>query len=190
MRWEIVTSLATLVAVLVTIIIFLCSSARESRMRLIDNFNKMYQKTFSLRTELSTFSDKEYGESFYYELDNIQLNAEIQEHLLDYLTEMEDFFFLVVGHKSARHTFERLMSLPLYQRLTAVYGFIIKRRLETMYHACFLNYEKALDEISKMRKIKKAKAAVRYYYVGIRSSDRMYDSNFFQEDIAQTKMLL
>lgn len=185
MEWEIMAVLIALIAVVVTIVIFIFSSARESRTRLIDNFNNLYKKTFSLRTELSVFSRSDYGEEFFYELDYIQHNDKIQEHLLDYLTEMEDFLFLVVGHGSASNVFETLMSLPLYQRLTAVYGFIIKRRSETANQECFLNYEKTLEKISEMKKIKASLPDKHCcHYVGIRSSDRMYDNGFFQGDIA------
>lgn len=185
MEWEIMAVLVALIAVVVTIVIFIFSSARESRTRLIDNFNNLYQKTFSLRTELSEFSKNEYDEEFFYELDCIQHNDKIQEHLLDYLTEMEDFLFLVVGHGSASKVFETLMSLPLYQRLTAVYGFIVKRRSETANRECFLNYEKTLEKISEMKKIRTSLPDEHCrYYIGIRSSDRMYDNGFFQNDIS------
>ena len=184
MEWEMMAVIVALVTVVVTIVIFIYSSSRESCARLIDNFNNLYQKTFSLRTELSAFSKIEYGEEFFYELDYIQLSSEIQEHLLDYMTEMEDFLFLVIGHRSASKVFEILMSLPLYQRMTAIYGFILKRRSETENHKCFLNYEKTLEKIGKMKKIRMSLPSKQNcYYIGIRSSDRMYDSNFFQDDI-------
>ena len=184
MEWEGIASIAAMLALIATVLIFILSSTREARTRLIDNFNSMYQKTFALRTELNLISQSVSNEDFYYELDRILHCNDVQDKVLDYLTEMEDFFFLVIGHRSVFRSFEKLMSLPLYQRLTTLYGFIIRRRQQTNNTKFFSNYEKALVKIGQMNKIKKQlPKSSNYHYVGIRSSDRMYDHSYFQSDI-------
>lgn len=74
----------------------------------------MYQRTFALRSELNPICQAGNTEDFYYELDRIMHSKDLQDKVLDYLTEMEDFFFLVIDHRSVFSTFEKLMSLPLY----------------------------------------------------------------------------
>lgn len=123
--------------------------------------------------------------SFFYEIDRIWHCEVLRDAVLDYLTEMENFFFLVVDHRSVYCSFEKLMSLALYQRLSVFYGFILRQRSETNNPGLFLNYEKALKEISNMKKIKKQLLSCpQKYYIGIRSSDRMYDGGYFQSDIS------
>ena len=71
MEWEGIAAIAAILALIATVLIFIFSSMREARTRLIDNFNKMYQKTFALRTELNLISQSVSNEDFYYELDRI-----------------------------------------------------------------------------------------------------------------------
>lgn len=183
-EWESVAAIATILALIATVLIFILSSIREAHTRLIDNFNKLYEKTFSLRSKLNPLSQATCGEDFYYELDQILHHRDIQERILDYLTEMEDFFFLVIGHWSVFRSFEKLMSLPLYHRLAALYGFIVKKREQTNSVKFFSNYERVLVKTGQMKKIKaQLPDRSNYHYIGIRSSDRMYDHGYFRSDI-------
>lgn len=185
MYWQVVTALAAVVTVIISILIAVISVARESHTRLIDNFNKLYQKTFSLRAQLTSIIQKREGEEFFYETDRILCCQAVHERVLDYLTEMENFFFLVVDHRSVYRSFEKLMSLALYQRLVVFYGFILRERRESKNPRLFLNYEEALKKIGNMNKIKKQLPNYKKRcYIGIRSSDRMYDSNYFRSDIS------
>lgn len=185
MIWQIVPAVAAVLALITSILIAGISVARESHIRFIDNFNKLYFKTFSLRKSLSTIVQEQYGEEFFYEIDRIWHNEAVRDKVLDYLTEMEDFFFLVVGHRSVYRSFEKLMSRALYQRLSVFYGFILRQRRETNNWGLFSNYEEALKRIGGMKKIKRQIPVYRKkYYIGIRSSDCMYDSGYFQSDIS------
>ncbi len=185
MIWQMVTAVATVLAVIASILIAVISVARESHIRFVDNFDKLYFTTFSLREQLSTIVQEQYGEEFFYELDRIWHNEAVRDKVLDYLTEMEDFFFLVVGHRSVYRSFEKLMSLALYQRLSVFYGFILRRRRETNNFELFSNYEEALKRIAGMKKIRKQLPAYSTKcYIGIRSSDRMYSAGYFQSDIS------
>lgn len=185
MIWQIVTALATVLALIVSILIAGFSVARESHIRFIDNFDRLYTKTFSLRGRLTRIVRELDGEEFFYEADRIWHCEALRDEVLDYLTEMENFFFLVVGHRSVYRSFEKLMSLALYQRLSVFYGFVLRRRKETNNPDLFSNYEKALKRIGNMKKIKQQLPAYpKKCYIGIRSSDRMYDGGYFQSDIS------
>lgn len=185
MIWQVVTAVAAVLALITSILIAGISVARESHIRFIDNFDKLYNRTFSLREGLSAIVEKQYGEEFFYEIDRIWHNEAVRDKVLDYLTEMEDFFFLVIGHWSVYRSFEKLMSLALYQRLSVFYGFILRQRRETNNFGLFSNYEEALKRIGGMKKIKRQLPAYpKKCYIGIRSSDCMYDSGYFQSNIS------
>lgn len=185
MLWQIVTALAAVLAVVTSILLAWTSIARESRSRFIDNFDKLYTKTFSLRQRLTSIVREQIDEDFFYEIDLINRYETVCDEVLDYLTEMENFFFLVVEHRSVFASFEKLMSLALYQRLSVFYGFILRQRITTNNSRLFLNYEEALEQISKMEKIKsQLPVHKKKCYIGIRSSDRMYDSGYFDCDIS------
>lgn len=185
MIWQIVTALAAVLALVVSVLIAGLSAARESHVRFIDNFDRLYTKTFSLRGRLTSIVRELDGEEFFYEADRIWHCEVLRDEILDYLTEMENFFFLVVGHRSVYRSFEKLMSLALYQRLSVFYGFILRQRRETNNPELFSNYEKALKEIGNMKKIKQQlPVRPQKCYIGIRSSDRMYDGGYFQSDIS------
>lgn len=49
MIWQIVTALTAILALVVSVLIAGLSAAHESHIRFIDNFDKLYAKTFSLR---------------------------------------------------------------------------------------------------------------------------------------------
>lgn len=185
MIWQIITMVTTILALITSILIAGISVARESRTRFIDNFNKLYTRTFSFRKQMSSLTKAHSDEEFFYEIDRILCNEEIQDSVLDYLTEMENFFFLVIGHRSVYQSFEKLMSLPLYQRLSVFYGYILRLRMESKNYKLFLNYEQALQDIGNMKKIKaQFPTPPKRYYIGIRSSDCMYGGDYFQADIS------
>lgn len=180
MTWETVTAMAATFAILTTILIYYFTAANEAKTRLIDRFNALYYQTFSLREKLSLTTKENYGEEFFYELDIIAQDNEINEKVLDYLTEMEDFFFIITEHRSVRKHFEKLMSLALYKRLLALYGFIIFCRETTNNPSLFQNYEKVLVQIRHMKKIARLiQQPNRKYYIGIRASDAICAGDYF-----------
>ncbi|MBQ6430862.1 MAG: ATP-grasp domain-containing protein [Oscillospiraceae bacterium] len=185
MTWEMITAVAAVVAIIITILIYRVTAANEAKTRLIDKFNSLYYQTFSLREEISSITENSYGEEFFYELDVIVQENAVNEKVLDYLTEMEDFFFLVTGHRSVRKHFEKLMSFALYKRLLTLYGYIIYIRETTNNPSLFQNYEKALLQIRQMKKIAQlVKKTARKNYIGIRSSDAICAGNYFDKEIA------
>lgn len=167
-----VAAIAAVAAIIVTIVIYNANASREAKIKFIEKFNDIYRKTFALRNEISAITQRESGEEYYYELDHAVQNDRVREKILDYLTEMEDFFFLVTKHKSVKKSFESLMSKALYERLSAFYGFILYYRRVTNNKMLFLNYEKVLLQIGGMHKII---TQMPYYknkcYIGIRASD-------------------
>lgn len=131
--YNLLAGIGSCAAVVVTLIIFIISSIfssrRENKNNLMHKFNDIYYKTFNLRDEISRqfllpFTDEE----FYYEIDNILDNPDMQTKILDYLNEMENLFAIVKGKFFLNGPFKKLMSYALYARLSVFYGFIIKMR--------------------------------------------------------------
>lgn len=182
---DIVAAAIAGIAVVTTVIIFILSITRENKNRFIDNFNKMYSLTFNLRNKINEkYSNELHNNEFFYEIDNILDNINVREMVLDYLTEMEDLFFLVVGHKTINKSFEKLMSVAMYERLVFFLGFIYKLRKINNNDKMFLNYVKAIGLIEKMDKIKDyLREKENIVYIGIRNSDCEY-SNYFKHSIS------
>lgn len=176
---------AVVVALITFIVSSVISSYRENKNNLMHKFNDIYYKTFNLRDEISRqfllpFTDEE----FYYEIDHILDNPEIQTKILDYLNEMENLFAIVKGRFFLNKPFKKLMSYALYARLSAFYGFIIKMRKLEHNDKKFVNYISVINKVEKMHKIKKqAKIKGKKYYVGIRNSDIAYDNGYFRKSI-------
>ena len=182
--WQGAAAIAAVLGVIITILVNWRILSRAGKNRLIDNFNKMYYRTFELRQEISTITVDGDGEEFFYELDRIIENDKVQEKVLDYLTEMEDFF-LVLEHGGAKKPFKKLMSLAIYQRLSALYGYILYHRKTTNNNKLFQNYEKTLNDIKKIRKIKETlNIHPDKCYIGIRESDCVFATDYFHSNLA------
>lgn len=177
---------AVVVALITFIVSSVISSRRENKNNLMHKFNDIYYRTFNLRDEISRqfllpFTDEE----FYYEIDHILANPDIQTKILDYLNEMENLFAIVKGKFFLNKPFKKLMSYALFARLSVFYGFIIKMRKLEYNDKKFVNYVSVINKIEKMHKIKEqAKIKGRKYYVGIRNSDIAYDNGYFRKSIA------
>ena len=182
--WQAAAAMAAILGVLITIIVNWLILSRAGKDRLVDSFNKLYYRTFELRQEISAITVEEDGEEFFYELDRITENSKIQEKVLDYLTEMEDFF-LVLDHGGAKKPFKKLMSLATYQRLSAFYGYILYHRKTTNNNKLFQNYEETLGLIQKIGKIKETlNIHPDKCYIGIRGSDCMFATDYFHSNVA------
>lgn len=183
---ENLSALAPILAILITILICLYNKGNEDNIRFTDNFNEIYLKTFSLRKELEDLIKPKTKCGFYYELDLICSNEIVEERVLDYLTELENFFTLIVQSKGSKlnKTFEKLVSIAFYQRITALYTYIIYKRRATNNKYMFLDFD---DVIGKMRRYKKIKNNIEpeqnKCYVGIRESDIIFSDKYFNEKI-------
>lgn len=155
----------------------------EKRMKLIELFHKRYRQTFSLRSELSHYLFEKEKINFYYELDIISSDPYIEEKVLDYLTEMEDFFLLLPYHFLTKYAFKKLISLAFYQRIVFLYPYILQKRSITGNCKMFTNYEKAINIMKNTNKIKTQDMIYPKCYIGIRESDIGYSGSFFESNI-------
>ena len=155
----------------------------EKRMKLIELFNEKYKHTFSLRTDLSQNLFEKKKINFYYELDIILSDSYIEEKVLDYLTEMEDFFLLLPNHFLTTHAFKKLISLAFYQRIVFLFPYILYKRSTTGNSSMFTNYEKAINIMKDTNKIKTQDMIFPKCYIGIRESDISYSEPFFESNI-------
>lgn len=119
----------TFSSIIVTIILTITAHKTESRKDFTDQFMKIYNATFELKNKIENKVYLEYtGGRFYYEIDLILYDRNIEIALLDYLTVVEDLLVGLGHYHFSRKQFNQLMSWPLYIRMNAVLGFILRLR--------------------------------------------------------------
>lgn len=180
----IIPSVIALIAAIVTIITYSLNIKRKNKNDLITKFIAMYSRSFKLRVEITKeFSSQLKNEEFFYELDTILENNDIREKILDYMTYMEDLFFYILA-PAQNETLEKLMSYALYKRLCILYGLLLKLRQLNNDPKKFINYEKVLQKVENMKKIKRIlNTKYKKYYVGIRESDIQASNKYFKDNV-------
>lgn len=144
----------------------------------------MYARTFSLRQEINKMIATQYAEEFYYELDIINDNPIVQEYILDYLTELENFFNLASWHVMTLHTLKRLVSKAFYQRIAILYTYVIYAKSQDGNSKMFQNYCKVVNVMHKQKKNKTPlENDSSICYVGIRETDTEYSNDFFSQSV-------
>lgn len=180
-NYEWIATIVMCITVCVTIIISIITIWRENERRLTDNFNRIYFLTFSLRKQLQErYNYCLPNGEFFYETDIILNQEDVRNVILDYLTEIESLLFSIIGKRFVGHSFEKMMSKALYERLSSLYGFIIKLRT-TNSKKTFANFEKMLNKIEHMKKFALKKE--NRFYVGIRCSDIAAAKHYFKNSI-------
>lgn len=174
----------SLIAIIVSVLSMLYLKEHNDNIRFLNLFNEIYNKTFSLREKLSKSTEELWNIPFYYEYDSIVASNTIEEQILDYLTELENFFSFAGKRRLSRQSFKTLMSYAFYQRVSALYPYILKKRVNTDNSEMFQNYVKTVRLIKKMKKIKTpTKTSKNKYYVGIRESDIFYAKKHFKKAV-------
>lgn len=107
----------------------LYTKEHDDNIRFLNMFNEIYNKTFLLRVKLNQTTNIIWGIPFYYEYDSIVASDELEEVILDYLTELENFFSFVRKHRLSQKSFQTLMSYAFYQRIASLYAYILKKRI-------------------------------------------------------------
>lgn len=162
----------------ISIISIIIVVQREANISQSKSFHQIYTRTFELRQNISKkFIQKTYGQDFYYELDLIRENDDVQEYVLDYLTEVNNFF----QHSRrilARKTLKDLVYPAFYHRLLMIYPYVLSKRINDS--SLFKNYIGGVEILSKKKKFKKMYMQPKnHYYIGIRDSDIQYSLNRF-----------
>lgn len=177
-------NIISLIALIVAIAVPILSREHGDNIRFTDAFNKIYTLTFSLRAKVSGITRKYYQKDFYYELDSICSNVFVEEAILDYLTEMENFFNLISGHFITQQTLNKLVSLAFYQRVAMLYPYVLCKMEMTGNQDMFSNYRKV---VKKMKRIGKVAAQIQNVthvcYVGVRESDIIFSNDYFEKSI-------
>ncbi len=154
----------------------------DDNVRFLDMFNEYYRKTFALRSDLDKITKSYWNIPFYYEYDSIIALDIIEETILDYLTELENFFSFTRKHILTRKSFQSFVSYAFYQRIASLYPYILKKRFKTNNPNLFRNYIEIVGEMKEMNKIEKQLSENEHKcYIGIRESDIYYCKNYFSD---------
>ena len=141
-----------LVSAIIPLGVAIYSKQNTNKLHFINSFTKIYERTISLRSEISKITQAEIKRDFYYEIDIMLCSRTVRETVLDYLTEMENYFSLILNFFVWK-TFKILVSLSFYQRLAVLYSFILIQRELTENKELFKNYIKAVEKMSWLPKI-------------------------------------
>lgn len=174
------SNLISIVAIVISFVSIYYSKVHDDNVRFLDMFNECYKKTFALRSKLSKTTETCWKIPFYYEYDSIIALDIMEETILDYLTELENFFSFTRKHWLTKKSFQSFASYAFYQRIASLYPYIIKKRLRTNNPDMFKNYVEIIGEMRKMQKIENQLLENQNKcYIGIRESDIYYSKNFF-----------
>lgn len=178
----VLSGLSIIVATSMSIILFFMQRKDNDKIRFTNSFNQIYNKIFSMRKKISDKVLASKGYDFYYELDTVKSHNEIEENVLDHLTEIENFFSLTSGNRKVMKSFEKLVSFAFYQRVIAFYPYIL--HIKKNNKDIFTQYGKAINKMKKMKPIKsRIKLAKNKCYIGIRESDALYATKYFDKRV-------
>lgn len=168
----IISVIGVLVGAIISLTIYMLSGRKGRKDSLASRFNQTYKNAFSIKDKIENHRFREIDKKFYFELDYILNTEYIQEEILDYITEVENYFSTVLGKFKLDNSFKKLSSFALYSRWCSLYGFVIKMRKRIKSKQMFASF---IDVINKMEKMDKVKSRIAFpksiYYVGIRNSD-------------------
>ena len=183
--WTFIKSnISSLAMAIITVVIFLMNRNYDNKIRLIDLANRIYATTFSLRVTIEKMHPPEFPKEFYYELDLIFTKEDIENVILDYLNEMENFFALAVNNRFTKKFFKKIISSAFYQRVVALYPYILYKREITKNEKLFPNYEKAIIFMKNTKQIQNTLSKYKKKcYIGIRTSDIIYSNSYFDENV-------
>lgn len=174
----------SLIAILISVLSMLYILEHDDNIRFLNLFNEIYSKTFSLRTRLNKTTEELWNLPFYYEYDSIADSNDVEECILDYLTELENFFSFATNHFLTKMSLKKLVSYAFYQRLTSLYSYILKKREKLNNPLLFQNYIKTVKLLRKKKHIKNQTLDNKNrYYIGIRESDIFYSKKYFKKTV-------
>ena len=169
----ILSAIGVLISVAISLVLFFLSERKVRKERLTTKFDIAYKKAFSIKRLIEKQMRVDLiDERFYFELDYMLNNEDIQNKILDYITEVENYFSIVVGKYKLDKSFQTLSSFALYSRWCALYGFVMKMREKNKSKQMFRNFINVIDKMEIMEKVKNRMVIPKdLYYVGIRQSD-------------------
>lgn len=173
------------VSVLVAILTFIISNNTANKRAFISTFDAIYKKTFSLRTMIDSNKNIMNNNEFHYEIDTIINNKNIENIVLDYLTEIENLSMIVVRKNIIGYSklFNKLASPELYKRLLCLFPYILYKQNKTNNYDLFSNYVNLISKIEKVKMHKKYKNETVRIYSGIRVSDIDYNTDYFSDSL-------
>ncbi len=171
--FTIVSATVAVVSLLVSIVLFFLSRRSYHEERLTNKFGDAYRKSFAIREEIGKSNSRLLNnQNFYFEFDYIFNNEAIQSRILDYITDIENYFSIVVDPFKLDKSFKNLSSFALYSRWCSLYGYVIKMRKRYKSSEMFKNFIKVVNKMEKMEKVKNRIAIPKNIcYVGIRQTD-------------------
>lgn len=168
------------VAVIVTVAFYFANIVKEKKKIILDKYEKLYSDMFELRQNVS----REIGYPWYYEISAIENNINAKDAVMSAVNSVCNIFVSFSDCREAKQLWLRLMPPKLFERLFALYPFIMHMRKVNDDPNLFQVYCKMIDYCCRKKKFKN-----RYFddkkliWVGIRRSDVKYAGNTIKDSI-------
>lgn len=184
-----ITVAGIIISAIISLTIYLLSGRKGRRASLTAKFDQTYKNAFLIRDNIEDKDLLPTGKYFFFELDYMMNIESVREAILNYVTEVENYFAVVLGKYRLDSSFIKLSSFALYSRWSSLYGFVLKMRERNKSKKMF---DKFVTVVNKMETMEKVKARIvlpeNLYYVGIRSSDceaKKYGYNHLNRPISK-----
>ena len=184
-----ITVAGIILSAIISLTIYMLSGRKGRRDSLTAKFDQTYKNAFIIKDKIEEKNLLPTGNQFFFELDYMMNIEGVREAILDYVTEVENYFAVVLGKYRLDSSFIKLSSFALYSRWSSLYGFVLKMRQKNKSKKMF---DKFVTVVNKMETMDKVKARIalpeELYYVGIRGSDctaKIYGFNHFNRPISK-----
>ena len=168
------------VAVIVTVVFYFANIVKEKKKIILDKYEKLYSDMFELRQNVS----REIGYPWYYEISAIENSGKAKDAVMSAVNSVCNIFVSFSDCREAKQLWLKLMPPKLFERLFALYPFIMHMRKVNDDPNLFQVYCKMINYCCRKKKFKD-----RYFddnklvWVGIRQSDVKYAGNTIKDSI-------
>ena len=180
--WIAITSAGiALCALAISIIVSVFQSISKKREIILEHFEEMYNDCFNLRVSIS----EKLKTDWYYEVDALATNESAFEEALNHVNKLCNLFTAFIYKKDSKKLWLKLMPIKLFNRLIAMYPFILYCRTLNKDNSKFNAFEDMLICCIKSKAIKE-----RYFekdkivWVGTRASDSKFSNDSVFDNIS------
>lgn len=159
------------VAVIITVVFSCINIAKEKKKIILDKYESLYSDMFELRQNISL----EIGYNWYYEISAIANNKDAVDAVTGAVNSICNIYVSFYKSRSAKRLWLKLLPPKLFERMLAVYPFIVYMRKHNNDPQMFQPYCEMIEYCCGKKKFKD-----RYFesdkavWVGIRQSDIQY----------------
>lgn len=137
--FALITVAGIILSAIISLTIYMLSGRKGRRDSLTAKFDQTYKNAFIIKDKIEEKNLLPTDNQFFFELDYMMNIEGVREAILDYVTEVENYFAVVLGKYRLDSSFIKLSSFALYSRWSSLYGFVLKMRQKNKSKKCSIN---------------------------------------------------